>query len=132
MVGASPPPSLRIDKWLWQARIFKTRTLATKFTVSGKIRLNKARISKASHLVQTGDTLTFMLNDRLRVLEIASIGTRRGPASEAQGIYIDHSPPPVDKSTPEGSQASLAQRDPGAGRPTKKQRRDLDRLRQSD
>ncbi len=128
MAAASPSPGQRIDKWLWFARIIKSRTLAAKFVTSGKIRLNATRITKPSYVVQVGDTLTFMRNDRLRVVEIADTGTRRGPASEAQALYLDHSPPLPEKNSTSGAHGKVAPRDPGAGRPTKKQRRDMEKL----
>lgn len=120
--------SQRVDQWLWFSRICKTRTLAAKLASAGKIRVNSQRISKASHAVHVGDSLTFILHDQLRVIAITGIGQRRGPASEAQSLYNDHSPP-VAK--PEQIQAGkpVAARAPGAGRPTKKERRELDRLR---
>ena len=117
----------RVDKWLWFARIVKTRTLAAKLVNSGKLRLNKQRISKASQTIKQGDTLTFMLRGRLRILEISAIGTRRGPASEAQELYEDLSPPVVQEEktcTP-----AVAKREAGTGRPTKKQRRDMEKMR---
>ncbi|MGI9482378.1 MAG: RNA-binding S4 domain-containing protein [Hyphomicrobiales bacterium] len=117
----------RVDKWLWFARIVKTRTLAAKLVTSGKVRLNKQRIAKPSHSIKEGDTLTFMFHKRLRVLKICAIGTRRGPASEAQLLYQDLSPPapPAAKTRV----PTLAKREAGSGRPTKKQRRDTEKLR---
>ena len=72
--------SQRIDKWLWYARFFKTRTAATKFVAAGKVRVNKTRVTKAGQVVQVGDILTFTLHHRLRIVEILGAGTRRGPA----------------------------------------------------
>lgn len=122
------PVTQRIDKWLWCARIVKTRTLATKLVTKGGVRLTRdnvvQRVEKASQLVRAGDSLSFMLGDRLRILEIGACAVRRGPASEAKALYTDHSPAPV--STPPGAGAG---RETGAGRPTKKDRRALDRLR---
>lgn len=82
-------PGLRVDKWLWHARFFKTRTLAARMATGGKIRVNGTRISKASALVRAGDTLTFPQGSQIRVVEVADLGTRRGPASEAQALYSD-------------------------------------------
>ncbi|RKQ89490.1 RNA-binding S4 domain-containing protein [Maricaulis maris] len=82
---------LRIDVWLWHARQFKTRSLATAKVQKGRIRLTSAgttrRISKPATLVRAGDTLTLPLNGRIVQLEILALGTRRGPASEARELY---------------------------------------------
>lgn len=122
--------SQRIDKWLWYARFFKTRTAATKFVAAGKVRVNKTRVTKAGQVVQVGDILTFTLHHRLRIVEILGAGTRRGPAPEAQTLYADLSPPVQSAGTPaaDGSGTAPVSRDLGSGRPTKKQRRDLERL----
>jgi len=122
--------SQRIDKWLWYARFFKTRTAATKFVAAGKVRVNKTRITKAGQSVQVGDILTFTLHRRLRIVEIVGAGTRRGPAPEARTLYEDLSPAPQQSGTPatDGSGPAPVTRDLGSGRPTKKQRRDLERI----
>lgn len=123
-------PSIRIDKWLWHARFFKTRTLAQTQVTAGKIRVNSERISKANHSVKPGDVLTFVKADRVRVIEILLIASRRGPASEAQTLYDDLSPDPLKtaKDDPDVP-APVATRERGSGRPTKRERRDIDRLR---
>jgi len=128
MEDTSQLPTQRIDKWLWFARIIKTRTLAAKLVSSGKVRLNKERISKPSHPVRSGDTLTFIFHDRPRILHILEPGSRRGPASEAQALYDDLSPTPEEKRE-EKAQSGVAAREPGSGRPTKKQRRETEKLR---
>lgn len=84
--------SVRIDKWLWRARFFKTRTLAAKIVSSG-VRVNGARTDKPKTLVRPGDTLTFGQNRDVRVIEIVDLGVRRGPAAEAQALYNDLDPP---------------------------------------
>ena len=116
----------RIDKWLWFSRLVKTRTLAGELVSSGKVRVNSTKISKASHNVQPGDVLTFTYHTRVKVIKIVAIGNRRGPAPEAQTLYEDMSPPVVRSETSE-EPAAPAQRETGAGRPTKKERRDMDR-----
>jgi len=123
-------PSIRIDKWLWHARFFKTRTIAQTFVTSGKVRVNSERISKSNQSVKPGDVLTFARGKQLSVIEIVTIASRRGPAPEAQALYNDLSPPaaPTAKEDPDVP-APTAHRDPGAGRPTKRERRDTDRLR---
>lgn len=124
--------SIRIDKWLWHARFFKTRTLAQTQVTTGKIRLNSERISKANRTVKAGDVLTFVKADRVRVIEITTIASRRGSASEAQLLYNDLSPEPAKTSdTDPNVPAPVASRERGSGRPTKRERRDIDRLRSS-
>lgn len=137
-MSASPAPindqraaSQRIDQWLWHARQFKTRTLAAKMVSGGQIRLTRNgatwRIDKPSASIQAGDTLVFMRGEALRILKIESLGARRGPASEAQSLYTDQSPPPEPKKSAQSRQPF--EREPGAGRPTKRDRRKLDSLR---
>ena len=116
----------RIDKWLWFSRLVKTRTLAGELVTSGKVRVNSTKISKPSHNVQPGDVLTFTYHTQIKVIKIAAIGKRRGPAPEAQTLYEDLSPPVVRSETSD-EPTSPAQRESGAGRPTKKERRDMDR-----
>lgn len=112
----------RLDKWLWFARFCKSRTLASKLCTAGKVRIAGDIVHKAHYLVRPGDVLTFPQGPHIRVVRVLQIGTRRGPATEARTLYEDLSPPvpaaPAD-----------AQREPGTGRPTKVERRALDRLR---
>jgi ribosome-associated heat shock protein Hsp15 len=89
--------TIRLDKWLWHARFFKTRSLAVKFVTAGGVRLNGAKIAKPAIAVGAGDGLAFEVGDRDRVVKITAIGTRRGPAPEAQTLYEDHSPPPRER-----------------------------------
>ncbi|WP_108258568.1 RNA-binding S4 domain-containing protein [Mangrovicoccus ximenensis] len=92
---------LRVDKWLWQARFFKTRGLAAEVSSSGHLRLNGAHVKKSSQAVKPGDTLTFPQGGRIRVIKVLGIGTRRGPAPEAQALYEDMTPEqPRDESAP--------------------------------
>ena len=116
---ADAPTSMRVDKWLWHARFFKTRTLATKLAAAGNIRVNGQKQSRASASIRAGDVLTFPLNNHIRLIEVVALSTRRGPAPEAQALYIDRDPP-----QPKPRSEKVAARDSGAGRPTKKQRRD--------
>lgn len=126
------PAGIRIDKWLWHARFFKTRTLAQTQVTTGKIRVNSERISKPNRTVRAGDVLTFVKADRVRIIEILEISTKRGPASEAQTLYNDLSPAPAKTSNDDPNvPAPVASRERGAGRPTKRERRDTDRLRGS-
>jgi ribosome-associated heat shock protein Hsp15 len=81
---------IRIDKWLWQARFCKSRTLAATLVEGGKVRLNGSRITKPAQLVGAGDALTFPQGNAIRVVTILACGTRRGPAFEAQTLFQDH------------------------------------------
>lgn len=112
---------IRLDKWLWQARFFKTRTLAAKVAAGGHVRVNGTKTDKPAARVGPGDTLTFPQGREIRVVRIAALGTRRGPATEARTLYEDLTPI-KDKPPP-------APRYEGGGRPTKKDRRQIDRGR---
>lgn len=81
-------PGLRIDKWLWQARFFKSRGLAAKTAEKG-FRLNGERSGKSHALVRPGDVLTFRQEKAVRVIRVLALGDRRGPASEAATLYED-------------------------------------------
>jgi len=122
-----PSGRQRIDKWLFFARVVKSRSLAAKLAVGGKVRVNRDKIDQAAHQVKVGDVLTVTLDRRILVYKVLLPGERRGPAPEAQLLYQDMSPPPVSSSDP--TVTTLPQRESGAGRPTKKERRDTDRLR---
>lgn len=86
-------PALRIDKWLFHARFFKTRSLAAKQVSEGRVRVDGVRISKPSRSVSPGHVLTFPQGRAIRVVRILALGSRRGPAPEAQALYEDLSPP---------------------------------------
>ncbi len=120
----------RIDRWLWFTRVIKSRTLAAGLVESGRLRLNRQKTVKPSQVVRPGDVLTFTLGSRVLVLKVLRPGTRRGPASEAQTLYQDLSPPPPPR--PEFRVRPDAERDAGSGRPTKRDRRLTDKLREDD
>ena len=120
-------PTIRVDKWLWFARFFKTRGLATKTVAAGHLRLNGNKIAKPSVAVGEGDTLTFPQGRDIRVIRILAVGSRRGPASEAQTLYEDLSPPESVARKEEHFPSAPAYK--GKGRPTKKDRRSLDLYR---
>ena len=122
-----PDQAIRIDKWLWHARFFKSRTLASALCAGGKVRLDGAAVAKAHTPVRPGQVLTFVQGRYVRVIKVLAIGARRGPASEAQALYEDLSPPVPETAMPKPG-AGVGGRDRGAGRPTKKQRRVTDRL----
>ncbi|WP_299354209.1 RNA-binding S4 domain-containing protein [uncultured Shimia sp.] len=115
---SEPTPKIRLDKWLYHARFFKTRTLAAKVVTGGHVRVNKAKVAKASHAVAVGDVLTFPQARTIRVVRVESFGTRRGPATEAQTLFCDLSE--VKEKIPG------APRYEGKGRPTGRDRRKLD------
>lgn len=115
----------RLDKWLFFSRAVKSRTLAQKLIETGAVRVNSERTDRSDHKVGAGDVLTMTIHDQLRVWRIIAAGERRGPATEAKGLYEDLSPPPLPRTE---APPLFARRDPGAGRPTKKERRDIDRL----
>lgn len=83
----------RIDKWLCFARMAKTRSLAAAIVSQGQVRLNKVKITKPAHEVGPGDILTLAIHDRVRVLKVLAVASRRGPASEAQTLYEDMAQP---------------------------------------
>ncbi len=116
---------LRADKWLWYARFFKTRSLAAKVCNAGKVRVGGEVLTRAHHKLKPGDVLTFPQGRHVRVVKVLGLGTRRGPAAEARLLYEDLKPPSA-----EGRLPPPAERPPGAGRPTKQERRALDALRQ--
>ncbi len=113
---------IRIDKWLWHARFFKTRTLASKVVQAGHVRLNGLHVSKRSTDVAPGDVVTFPQGKIVRVIKVIAPGERRGPAPEAQGLYEDLDPPKPRSEDPVPKNPRFE----GRGRPTKKDRRALD------
>ena len=119
----------RIDKWLWFARFYKSRTLAAETVELGRVRLNSERCTKPSQIVRAGDVLTFAAGPNVRVVKVISGGVRRGPATEARTLYDDLSPvqpkPEAEVTRESGT------RDKGAGRPTKRDRRVIERMRHS-
>jgi len=128
----------RIDKWLWFARLTKTRTLAADLVVRGKVRLNRVRVEKPSQTVRVEDVLTVVLNRRVRLLKVLGLGVRRGPAVAARALYeeltaaADPLKPLAQSSLqlPSWQETGVGpgRRMPGSGRPTKKERREIDRM----
>lgn len=115
---SDPRPTMRVDKWLWQARFFKTRGLSAKLVTGGHCRVNGDKIAKAAYSIGPDDVLTFPQGNRVRVIRVTGIGIRRGPATEAQTLYEDLSP--------EQEERPAEPKTEGKGRPTKKDRRKLD------
>lgn len=123
--------SLRLDKWLWFARFCKSRSRATQLCRTGHIRVNDIVIKKPSHPIVVGDTLilrrkSLRENEEL-ILRVRALGNRRGPSPEAQALYKDLTPANSVEMTAARLTNRVAAREPGAGRPTKRERRVLDR-----
>jgi ribosome-associated heat shock protein Hsp15 len=116
----------RIDKWLWHVRVVRTRSAAAALAASGHVRVNGARIDAASRAVRAGDVITVALDRTVRIMKVVGFAARRGDAGAARTLYEDLSPAtPAPSSQP----ASIGpERDRGSGRPTKRERRELDRL----
>ncbi len=119
---------IRVDKWLFFVRVAKSRTLAAKWVAEGCIRVNREKIAQPSHMLKADDVLTIALDRRVVVLKLVACGTRRGPAEEARTLYEDLTPVEIK----EDKVPAAAEREPGAGRPTKRDRRAIDRLRDLD
>jgi ribosome-associated heat shock protein Hsp15 len=116
--------SLRVDKWLWAARFFKTRSLATGACTGGKVDVND-EAAKPARLVRAGDLVKVTLpQGRRRIVKVVSLDDRRGSATIARALYEDLTPPEPARTR----QAPPPYREPGAGRPTKRERREVDRL----
>jgi ribosome-associated heat shock protein Hsp15 len=117
----------RIDKWLWHARVVRTRSAAAALAASGHVRLNGARIDAPAKAVKAGDVVTIALDARVRVLKVTGFALRRGAAEQGRALYEDMAPA---ESTPaqRPEEPSIAQREPGRGRPTKRERRAIERF----
>ncbi|MGE0586578.1 MAG: RNA-binding S4 domain-containing protein [Flavobacteriaceae bacterium] len=106
----------RLDKWLWHARVVKTRSLAAALVVAGRVRVDGERVTKPARPVTVGEVLTIVLDHGIRILEVAGFTDRRGSAAVSAGTYVDRSPAREAPRTSDGS--------PVAGpRPDRRQRR---------
>ena len=133
---AEPNAPQRLDKWLWYVRAVKSRTLAASLVTGGKVRINRQKVDKPSHMIKPGDVLTLTVRGKIRILEVVSAGTRRGPAAEAALLFKDLTEP-AERSPSDTAQGDAApgigpQREPGSGRPTKRERRQIDQLQRND
>lgn len=117
----------RLDRWLWFARVVKSRTMAAGLVQDGKVRVNRAKVAKPSQAVRAGDVLTVRVGPRVRVLKIVKIGERRGPSIEAQTLYEELSV--HFGSVDDGGGRPVAERVAGSGRPTKRDRRQIEQLK---
>ena len=113
----------RVDRFLWHARVVRTRTLAAKLAASGHVRVNGQRIHAPGRGVKLGDVLTLAAGGRVRVLKVLSFAPRRGGSEAASGLYENLSPP-----APKAEFAAALARPAGQGRPTKRERRQIERL----
>ena len=114
--------TVRVDRWLWAARLFKTRSQAAKACVAGHIKVDGESI-KAAKTVGVGNEIEAHTPGGLRIVVILLLHDKRGPASLARTLYEDHTPPPPPREPPN------ARRERGAGRPTKRERREIERFR---
>jgi ribosome-associated heat shock protein Hsp15 len=122
---SDPTQSVRVDKWLWAARVFKTRSLAADACDGGKVDVNE-QAAKPAKALRSGDVVRVTLpQGRRRILKVNALDDRRGSATVARTLYEDLTPP----EPPRPRWAAPPARLPGAGRPTKRERRALDRLR---
>jgi ribosome-associated heat shock protein Hsp15 len=121
----APLDSLRVDRWLWAARVFKTRSQAGVACDGGKVDVND-EAAKPARRVRAGDLVKVTLpRGRRRILKVAAVDDRRGSAEVAKALFEDLTPP----EPPRPRQALPPRREPGTGRPTKRERRDIERLR---
>jgi ribosome-associated heat shock protein Hsp15 len=114
----------RIDKWLWHARVVRTRSSAAALVTAGHVRLNGERVSASSRPVKAGDVVTVALDRVVRILKVTGFAERRGDADAARLLCEDITP----ISPPRETETAQAERNPGTGRPTKQERRATDRL----
>jgi ribosome-associated heat shock protein Hsp15 len=116
--------SVRLDKWLWAARVFKTRSVAAEACDGGKVDVND-QAAKPARALRPGDMIRVSLpQGRRRILKVVALGERRGSATVARTLFEDLTPP----EPPRSRLAAPPRREPGAGRPTKRERRLIDRL----
>lgn len=114
----------RVDAWLWAVRLFKSRSAATTACKGGHVKVNGST-AKAATTLNVGDRVDALVHGHRRSLEVVRLIEKRVGAPIAVECYVDHSPPPPDAT----AIPSLGTRDRGAGRPTKRERRQIDRLR---
>ena len=116
--------TVRVDSWIWSVRLLKSRSQAAAACRGGHVRVNEERV-KPAHLVRVGDEVRVRLDQHEKVVVVTKLISKRVSAPAAVECYADHSPPPP----PRELFSAVGVRDRGAGRPTKRDRRDMDRLR---
>jgi ribosome-associated heat shock protein Hsp15 len=121
----------RIDKWLWHARVVCTRAAAAALAASGHVRVNGQRVDAASRSVRLGDVVTVALDRSVRVLKVAGFAERRGAAESARFLVEDLMPASAQIAVPDASEPA-GLRQPGTGRPTKRERRAIAHFRGED
>ncbi len=121
MSEAQESGPVRLDKWLWAARAFKTRSQAAEAIEGGHVKINE-EATKPAKLIKPGDRIEIRREGWVQIWEVKSTSDVRGPAAVAQKLYLDLSPPKPERLPP------VALREAGAGRPTKKERRTLERF----
>lgn len=114
----------RIDAWVWAVRLYKTRSAAADACRAGHVKVNDVSV-KPAQTVAVGDRVRAWVHHREYVVEVTELVSKRVGAPRARQCYVDHSPPPPSKEI----LASIPRRDRGAGRPTKRERRQVDQLR---
>lgn len=118
----------RIDKWLWHARVVRTRSAAASLAASGHVRINGQRVDAPSRAVRPKDVVTVALDRTVRVLKVLGFAERRGSADEARVLWEDFEPP----ARAQEREQRPALREAGTGRPTKRERRDIGRFTAED
>lgn len=128
-VGGGIATCQRLDKWMWFARVTKTRTLAADLIAGGKVRVNGVRVEKAAAQVKLGDTVALVTRERMRIVVVRGFAERRGGAAVAAALFEDKTP--VRERPAEGAAgpASDGAREAGSGRPTKRDRRAIERFK---
>ncbi|MBK8263328.1 MAG: RNA-binding S4 domain-containing protein [Nannocystis sp.] len=121
---AQAPEGVRLDKWLWAARCYKTRSIASDACTAGHVKVNGAA-AKPSKTIRAGDEVVVRIEQHSRILVVLGLSERRGPAETARLLYEDRSPAPP----PPEARPYLPVRERGAGRPSKRERRDIEALR---
>ena len=121
--------AVRLDKWLWAARFFKTRSLAVQAVNGGKVHLNGQRV-KPSRAVQPGMELRIQQSEIERTVEVIALNHQRRPAKEAVLLYRETEDSITAREASAASRAVVGKRDSGSGRPTKRDRRRLQRLKE--
>ena len=124
--GREDAATQRLDKWLWFSRVSKSRTLAAQLVLEGKVRVNRVRTVKPSQSVRPGDVLTIALRGKVQVIKVLGGGQRRGPPAEARLLYeiVQKS----ESKSPPQTPSVAAERTPGSGRPSKRDRRLMERF----
>ena len=123
-MAAPAPTATRVDRWTWAVRLFRTRALAAAAIRSGHVKVNGDRAKPATQ-VKVGDEVRVRADGVERIVEVTRVIDKRVGAALVADALVDHTPPPP----PKGEIPAVPVRDRGAGRPTKRERRDIERFR---